>query len=283
MSRSDLYARIAGVPIRFDCGVPEGRAVVTDFLKDFMVEGPLEDAFLAELVPTREMVKFGLKHGELNSGDDIIEMNVAAGHINRDACSAVIPDASDQSMEVGEFIFDNFLRICFQFVILKWDGIIFHSSAVEANSAGVVFVAPNSGGKSTIAANSGRPVLSDDCVALRRNEEGGWMACSTPWGKVHGRGDYPLEAIFFITKSDKFFCRKIEQVTAVKGLFSNASLSFPDKEEKNTDIMDSILGIVSDIGSEIPAYLMGFRRDDNVIELLKKEGILCGSAVSTTR
>ncbi|MBD3427008.1 MAG: hypothetical protein GF409_07270 [Candidatus Omnitrophica bacterium] len=272
-----MYAEIAGVPVKLEYSLPESRPIIRKLLKDFLVpDEPEGEKFLLKMMPSRGLVRFALNNDEKDREANIISMNVGSGHIDKNARFAVVPDASDQSPEASEFILDNFLRICFQYVIIHWGGIILHSSAVVKDARAMVFIAPNSGGKSTIASNTGCHVLSDDCVAVRKRDDGTWMACATPWGKLSGRGSYPIEAMFFIDKSDRFYCRKMDAVQAVKGLFSNASLSFPEMAGFESDLFDDILGLVTGMGSRLAVYRMGFRKDDNVIELLKEDRALCG-------
>ncbi|MFC1548579.1 hypothetical protein ACFL5E_01315 [Candidatus Omnitrophota bacterium] len=274
---NSIFVKIADVPIKLDSQTRECEGIIRSFLKDFICKEtyPEERCFVVNLAPSRGLVKFGLSHDDEGRRNNTIGMTVGSGHIDKDARFAVAPDASDQSPEVGEFILDNFLRICFQYVIVRWNGIILHSSAVVDDGKAMVFIGPNSGGKSTISANTGCHVLSDDSVALRKMPGGEWTACATPWGKVSGKGCYPIEAMFFIKKSDRFYCEKVDPIDVVKGLFSNASLSFPDMEEFEPQIFDDILGIVTEMGVSVPVYEMGFRKDDNVVELLKKEQVLC--------
>jgi hypothetical protein len=193
------------------------------------------------------------------------------GHIDKNGDHAVLIDATPESVEVAGFVMDNLLRIALQYAMPKRGGVLLHSSAIVHEGKSLVFIAPNEGGKSTISANSGKPVLSDDCVGVQGLADGGWLACATPWGRVHGKGEYPIEAMFFIEKSDKFFCEPVSSIDTVKRVFSNLSLTFSDIDKSSDTILDNILGVVTSLSMDVPAYRLGFRKDDNVIEMLSAE------------
>ncbi|MGD2278798.1 MAG: hypothetical protein PVH45_01730 [Candidatus Omnitrophota bacterium] len=276
-----VYSSIAGINICIDYDTPECGEVTREFLRDFLTAEDAVVDFCVKFSSEKKLLKFGFTHSEENEANNTIGMSVDMGSIKKDTSYAVLPDMADQSREVAEFILDNLLRICLQYIIPKYDGIILHSSSVVDEGKSFVFVAPNSGGKSTIASNTGRQVLSDDCVALRKYEDGTWMACGTPWGDVHSSGEFPVRAIFFIEKADRFYCEKIDPVSAAKGLFANSSFSFPDMEKYAHEILENVLDAVTGACGDIPVYMMGFRKDDNVMDLVKEEGFVWNSAVST--
>ena len=270
MSDDRISVKIAGLDICVKYHTPQCGRILRDFLEGFITEDIPDPCFSIEFSPQKQLIQFGFNHTDRNERDDTIDMTVGMGHIDKAARYAVIPDVADQSEAVADFILDNFLRICIQYAIPRKNGVILHSSAVVEKNKSLVFVAPNEGGKSTIAENTGRKILSDDCVGLRKSSDGSWAACATPWGNVRSSGEYPLEAIFFIEKADDFYCERIGSIPAVKNLFANVSLSFPDIEKCADGILDNVLGVVTEISTGIPVYSLGFRKDDNVIELLKK-------------
>lgn len=275
-----VYTNIAGVNICIDYDTPECGEVTRSFLKDFPALQGEETDLCIKFSSDKSLLKFGFTHSEDNLLSNNIGMSVEMGSISQDAKFAVLPDMADQSIEVAEFILDNLLRICLQYVIPGKSGIILHSSAVVDKGKSFVFVGPNDGGKSTIARNTTRQILSDDCVALRKSDNGKWMGCATPWGDVRTSGEYPLEGIFFIEKSDNFYCEKIDPLSAVKGLFANASFSFPDIEKHAGEILGKVLDVVAGISEFVPVYRMGFRKEDNVLELMNERGVTWNSAVS---
>ncbi|MGB2879712.1 MAG: hypothetical protein WBD24_05995 [Candidatus Omnitrophota bacterium] len=278
-----IYTNVAGVNICVDYDTPECGEVTRGFLKDFPSEETAEIDFNLKFSSEKSLLKFNFTHHENDLRNDNIGMSVEMGSISKDARFAVLPDMADQSIEVAEFILDNLLRICLQYILPGKRGIILHSSAVAERGKSFVFVGPNDGGKSTIARNTARQVLSDDCVALRKTDEGIWMGCATPWGDVHTTGEYPLEAIFFIEKSDSFYCERVSSLSAVKGLFANASFSFPDTEKHAGEILEKVLDVVTGVSESVPVYRMGFRKEDNVLELMNERGATWNSAVSMKR
>jgi len=141
---------------------------------------------------------------------------------------------------------------------------------VEDEGASYIFVGPNDGGKTTIALNTGRKVLSDDCVGIRKTSSG-FLGCSTPWGSVHANSEHPLGALFFIKKSDRLFFNAISPIEVIKRIFSNTSLSFPDFNEKCSEpILEHVLGIITELSAGVPVFELEFRKEDNVMDFIRE-------------
>lgn len=263
-----INSRIAGVDIRISYDTTACESILKDFLKDFIVNSCGKDPFDVRFSADKSIIELGFKHTDREKEMNAWGLTVGMGHIDKNGDHAVLVDATPESVEVAGFVMDNLLRIALQYAMPKRGGVLLHSSAIVHEGKSLVFIASNEGGKSTISANSGKPVLSDDCVGMQGLPDGGFLACATPWGRVHGKGEYPIEAMFFIEKSDKFFCEPVSSIDTVKKVFSNLSLTFSDIDKSSDTILDNILGVVTSLSMDVPAYRLGFRKDDNVIEML---------------
>lgn len=266
---SELKARIAGVDIALACETTECARILEDFLANFLAAPASKDVFKVRFSTDKEIMGMGFANAPKGGRANVWGLTVGMGSLDKNGDFATIPDTTAESLEIARFINDNLLRICLQYAMPKRGSLLLHSSAIENDGKSLVFIAPNEGGKSTISANSGKKVLSDDCVGIRKDTEGSWLACSTPWGRVHSPGEHPIEAMFFIEKSDRFFCEPISSIDTVKRIFANLSLTFSDLEEYPDNSLEDVLHIVSGLSSAAPAFRLGFRRDDNVAELLR--------------
>lgn len=274
---NEIYARIAGVDISISCGTSGCSDLLGSFLQNFLVPSAPKDPFKVRFSTDDPMMALGFSNTAKEERANLWGLNLGMGHMDKNGDFAVIADMTPENIQVAQFINDNLLRVCLQYAMPKRGGLLLHSSAIENHGKSLVFIAPNEGGKSTISANSGRKVLSDDCVGIKKDKSGAWFACSTPWGRVHSSGEYPIEALFFIEKSDRFFCEPISSIDVVKKIFANLSLTFSDLEEYPDHSLEDVLHIVSGVSTAIPAFRLGFRRDDNVVELLRNnENYLIG-------
>jgi hypothetical protein len=267
MSSRKLKVNIAGLNVLLEVGTQEGYRMLEEWLRDFRKEADTD--FTLYFSHEEERFRLGFEGNLQEDQDEIIQMSVKMGHIdNRNRC-AMGPDAARVNKELARFLFSNSLRIVVQYVLPKFGGVLLHASAVVGNGKSYVFIGPNDGGKTTIAQNTGKVILSDDCIGLNRID-GEWNACATPWGNIHNSGLYPVACIFFISKSDRLESARVDRLSAVKRLFSNICTSFPSSQKEASKVLGYILSILEQVCGEIPAYTLRFRKDDNVFDEIKR-------------
>lgn len=81
---------------------------------------------------------------------------------------------------------ENALRVLLGVALARADGLLLHAaSAVGRGGARVLFGRSGSGKSTAARLARGRPVLGDDLVAVRRDEQG-WFVHSTPFGGLAG-------------------------------------------------------------------------------------------------
>jgi len=267
MSSRKLKVNIAGLNILLEVDTREGYTMLEEWLRDYKKDA--DPDFTLHFFHEEERFKLGFEGNLQGGADEIIQMNVKMGHIDYKNRYAMGPDASMVNKELARFLFSNSLRIVVQYVLPKFDGVLIHASAVADNGKSYVFIGPNDGGKTTIAQNTGKVILSDDCIGLSRFE-GEWNACATPWGNIHNSGLYPIAGIFFISKSDRLESARIDKLSTVKKLFSNICTSFPSSQKHASEILEYILSIFEQVCGEIPTYDLRFRKDDNVFDEIKR-------------
>ena len=238
MSSRKLKVNIAGLNILLEIDTREGFLLLEEWLREYKKDS--DSDFTIHFFHDEKLFSFGFEEHAADDSDKIIQMSVKMGHIDYPNRYAMGPDAAMVNKELARFLFSNSLRIVVQYVLPMFGGILTHASAVVDNGKSYVFIGPNDGGKTTIAQNTGKVILSDDCIGLSRFE-GGWNACATPWGNIHNSGLYPLAGIFFISKSDRLESARVDKLTAVKRLFSNICTSFPSSQKHASEILEYIL------------------------------------------
>lgn len=277
MSKRNLKVSIAGLSILLEVDTAEGYQLLEHWLSKFKLKRwsdkfkkDTRQEFTIHFSSDEKRFKFGLEEGTTDNSGGIIQLRVGMGQIDRINKYAEGPDAAAVNRELAEFLFSNFLRITVQYVLPKFGGILVHASAVVDKRKSYVFIAPNEGGKTTVAQKTGKFILSDDCIGLNRIH-GLWNACATPWGDIYNYGRYPVAGLFFIYKSDRLKLSRMDKLLAVKKLFSNVCISFPTSRQREPDIFENMLSILDQICSEIPVYNLWFRKEDNVLNEIMKD------------
>lgn len=120
-----------------------------------------------------------------------------------------------------EFFIAANIRQIFSSFLPRFSAILLHSSGVIRGDKCAIFVAPNEGGKTTVARlGEGSPVLSGDHVILR--EEGGeFVAYATPLG---GMTSGPCRArvggLFVLRKADVFGLAPFSPIELLQNLWA---------------------------------------------------------------
>ncbi|MBN1273908.1 MAG: hypothetical protein JXB26_16715 [Candidatus Aminicenantes bacterium] len=263
MSTNKLLIRITGLSIALEADTKKGYHLLDQWLRLYRKNSKPD--FLVRFCEDKNLFTFSLENGSNDTPEKMMHMFVRMGQVDLKKKYAFGPDVSLINKELAQYIFSNFLRITLQYILPHFGGILVHASGISDKQKGYVFIGPNEGGKSTLAKNSGKKVLSDDCVGLvKRN--GTWHACSTPWGSSSHAGTVPLQGIYFISKSQELNSSPISQLAAVKKLFSSICTSFPLTNPQHTETIENLFTAVEQICREIPAFNLNFRKKDNVFD-----------------
>lgn len=160
----------------------------------------------------------------------------------------------------------------FQFYtqLLKHQGLMLHSSAVEMNGRAYLFSGPCGMGKSTHTRlwqstfGEAAQVFNDDKPALRRMEDG-WYAYGTPWcGKdgINQNKKVPLAGICFLKQAPENKIRRLSKQEAMNKLISQTLYKF--KTEYGLDLM---LTLVDRLIREIPIFELENRPEPEAAHL----------------
>jgi hypothetical protein len=103
-------------------------------------------------------------------------------------------------------------------------GFLLHSSGVVRGNAAAIFLAPDGGGKTTVAKSvMAETVLCDDQVILKYEQPRFW-AYPTPWGKISGRqAAAPVQGLFFIEKAGSFRLTRIQPSKCIERIWDDNS------------------------------------------------------------
>jgi hypothetical protein len=152
-------------------------------------------------------------------------------------------------------IASNFRRI-FATFLPCFEAVLIHSSGVIVGDRVALFLAPSTGGKSTVASQAdGMPKLSDDQVIIR-SVDGTIHAYATPFGRLtSGPNSARLGGIFVLQKADYFELNPIPIKDIVPHLWSA-------RMDHTWFLPKGLQGQVSQLlysaCRQVPAYVMHF-------------------------
>lgn len=144
----------------------------------------------------------------------------------------------------------------FYFNLLKHNGMLLHSSAVELDGEAYLFSGPCGMGKSTHTGiwkevfPSAR-VFNDDKPALRF-VDGVWYAYGTPWcGKdgININLKVPLKAICFLRRGDENKIRRLSTIEAAAAIFSQTTNRFGSERG-----LDYLSDMIDKLVRNVPVY-----------------------------
>lgn len=143
--------------------------------------------------------------------------------------------------------------------LLKYSGILLHSSCIVVDGMAYAFSADSGTGKSTHTQlwlkyfGDRAHMLNDDKPAIRLID-GKVYACGTPWS---GKYDYSspeiaeLAGICFLERSEDNWIRKADTGKAVFNIFSQTV------RKLNADRMDMLFDVLEQIFAKVPLYEFG--------------------------
>jgi len=141
--------------------------------------------------------------------------------------------------------------------LIRYNGLMLHSSAVELNNYAYLFSGPCGMGKSTHTRlwqqtfGPAARVFNDDKPALRRLEDG-WFAYGTPWcGKdgININMKVPLAGICFLKRGNGNRIKRLSEKEAIAALLSQTLHRF-----RYVENLDLILSHVDKLVREIPVF-----------------------------
>ncbi len=157
----------------------------------------------------------------------------------------------------------------FYYQLLRYNGIMLHSSSLAYKNKAYLFSAPSGTGKSTHVGlwqkyvGDAVSVINDDKPALRIMEDGLYVY-GTPWsGKTDKNTNIkvPLGGIVFLERAETPHIRPMHTAEAVQYLLWQTTRSVRE------DRMHHVLDVIDKIVGKIPIYKMGVNMERESVEL----------------
>ena len=147
-------------------------------------------------------------------------------------------------------------------------GFLIHASGVSHEDKNYIFTAVSGTGKSTMAKiwkESGATVCNDDRLWIHKTD-GRWHMFNTPM-VFYSQPPlaYPIDKIFLIRQSPVNEISKIEGVKGSMRVMANCIQHLFNKE-MSAQHLDKLI----DFTSQVPVYDLGFKPDNEIVDLIRK-------------
>lgn len=161
----------------------------------------------------------------------------------------------------------NWLRLmAIERLLMPFNRVIIHASAVIWKNQAYIFVAPSGGGKSTQAElweACGAEVLNGDKVILMQ-EDNVWYACGSPVAGSSGiykNMSAPLATIFVIQKNAHNCAVLLSKRVGFLHLYANAI-----KSEWDQEFNMRLLNVLEDVAMQVPVYELNCTPDLQAVQ-----------------
>ena len=150
--------------------------------------------------------------------------------------------------------------------------LLMHSSLVDYEGNGIMFLGPSGIGKTTQAElwnqYTGADILNGDLVFVRENEDG-FYGYGSPW---HGSSPYylnakvKLKALVALEQAPENTLRRLSGFEVMQEIMDQVFLPhwYPEAMDDCLNTLDAVL-------TQLPLYHLACRPDEDAVQLLKKE------------
>ena len=155
--------------------------------------------------------------------------------------------------------------------LLSRESLLIHSSLVDYQGNGIMFIGPSGIGKTTQAElwnqYQGATILNGDLVFVRKNEDG-FYGYGSPW---HGSSPYyedakvKLKAMVMLEQGTENRIHELTGFERLKRLMDQVFV--PHWQE---ELMNGTLETINRLLTEVPMYFLSCRPDEEGVNLLKK-------------
>lgn len=155
-------------------------------------------------------------------------------------------------------------------VLADRDGCYLHSSGVDLDGKGLLFVGHSDAGKSTIAKmlKDKAEILCDDRIIIRKQPEGFRIYGTWSHGEMPevSNESAPLRAILFLNKTNENRLELLKDRSEINKML----LACLIKPFVTAEWWEKMLSLINKISVEIPCYLLYFDKSGGAVDLLKK-------------
>lgn len=156
-------------------------------------------------------------------------------------------------------------------LLLRYQGLLLHSSFIRWNSQGLLFSAPSGTGKSTQAdlwvKYEGAEIINGDRAGLRKLDKG-WTAYGLPYAGssgVYRNESAPVKSIIVLRQAKENRIRPLGPAEAVRYLYPEITV-----HQWDSDFVKQVMDLLTDLVLNIPIYLLECLPDQGAVDLVKR-------------
>ncbi len=198
------------------------------------------------------------------------EYKIPCGFLQGDAMMRNLTIATRGDKEMVSFALNNALMLMYTYCTASQETLLMHSSVVENNSKGYMFLGESGRGKSThsdlwVKHIDGSTLINDDNPVVRISADGTPTVYGSPWsGKrpVYKKVSYPINGITAIEQSKHNKMRRESIPSAFGIMLSSCSTMKFDKR-----IHVFICGTIAKILEKLPVYTLSCRPDEEAAKV----------------
>jgi hypothetical protein len=186
-------------------------------------------------------------------------------------CDPVITGHEQEAGIIANPVHYPLDQIILMYYLARHNGMLIHASGIEIKQKGYLFAGRSGAGKTTIAmqflARHYEGLLSDDRLILREIDRA-FRVFGTPWpgkGGIARNMNIPLAGIFFLRHSSHNRVEQVDTRTALEELLPVASIPWYDPGRMN-DILQTCERLIENV----PAYMLSFRPDAEVVTVVEE-------------
>jgi len=249
---------IAGIPCRLACPDEGLWALLPPRYADFAVSAVAELSLRVEITeppPDETPSPWTGPFARFGGRNEVLTIEGASFHGAFDESSGEGWIA--QPLDLSPL--ETFLTAICAGHLLKKDGFLLHAAAITADDGGYVFFGPSGSGKTTVAEQIGRGVITDEMVAIRR-DDGRYRVFAVPWRgqRLDAPLAPPLAGLFRLRQGPKTAFTPLSPTAAVRQLLP--SVFFPRADASEVSRFFEIGG---ELVTQVPCYEMRFAPDDS--------------------
>jgi hypothetical protein len=285
------YYRIAGITIRVVSELPFAPDTFGSKFKPFEADGPGEDTVEIRhtfSLPSEEEMRRGKEiyrrqpwavlerpdswlYLGISSPTDNEELHKVAV-FNRDYSKGVIHHPDEKSFRWGNSQSLTFFptdQILIAQLLASRLGCYLHSSGALLKGRGLLFMGHSEAGKSTMTKmlKPRAEILCDDRIIVRKQDGRFWMHGTWSHGEVPdvSNAAAPLEAIFFLRKSDENRAVPVGNFKDINAML----LACLIKPLLTAEWWRGMLPLVEEIGKSVPCYDLLFDKSGKIVDVLE--------------
>lgn len=173
-----------------------------------------------------------------------------------------IDTAGEESIDPLEYPLDGL--VLYYLSVLNGD-LMIHASGINHNGKGFIFSGVSGKGKTTMSSlwkNAGATVIHDDRLILRRSTRG-FRMYNTPVYDDETPSGSDINSVYIIEHGKENTTARLRGASAISAVMSNCI-----QHNWGPETISALLQSVTDLCSEVPVYMLSFKPDQSVVDII---------------